>query len=310
HTMRQTRIYRSFAFGSLADLVMLDARYVGRDQEADAADRIAVIEDPSRTALGSTQEAWLAGELSASQRAGVTWQIIGQQIMFAHLAQPGTPTTNTDVWDGYRAARDRLLDTVASTNANSVILTGDIHSSWAFDVPRNPWRGYDRRTGDGCIAVEFATPAVSSPSSTGPPDGGRVARRPRPAASTTAPGATLTGETHSSWACDAPRSPWRGYDRRTGDGCTAVEFATPAVSSPSSMGPPGEARVAMRRWMETLPHLHWVEGLHRGYMVLDITSARVRNDWFFVPTVAERSDAEIFAKGYVRDVNGGGLQEV
>jgi len=241
HTMRQTRIYRSFAFGSLADLVMLDARYVGRDQEADAADRIAVIEDPSRTVLGSTQEAWLAGELSASQRAGVTWQIIGQQIMFAHLAQPDTPTTNTDVWDGYRAARDRLLDTVASTNANSVILTGDIHSSWAFDVPRNPWRGYDRRTGDGCIAVEFATPAVSSP---------------------------------------------------------------------SSMGPPDEARVAMRRWMETLPHLHWVEGLHRGYMVLDITSARVRNDWFFVPTVAERSDAEIFAKGYVRDVNGGGLQEV
>ena len=42
------------------------------------------------------------------------------------------------------------------------ILSGDLHSSWAFDVPRNPWAGYDR-SGGGSIAVELVAPAISSP---------------------------------------------------------------------------------------------------------------------------------------------------
>jgi hypothetical protein len=43
------------------------------------------------------------------------------------------------------------------------ILTGDIHSSWAFDVPRSPLRGYSGTTGEGSLAVELVTPAISSP---------------------------------------------------------------------------------------------------------------------------------------------------
>jgi hypothetical protein len=42
------------------------------------------------------------------------------------------------------------------------ILTGDIHSSWAFDVPRSPARLLGT-TGEGSLAVELVTPAISSP---------------------------------------------------------------------------------------------------------------------------------------------------
>jgi alkaline phosphatase D len=52
-------------------------------------------------------------------------------------------------------ARDAITDVA--------ILTGDVHSSWAFDVVRNPWTGYDPANGAGSVAVELVTPAVSSP---------------------------------------------------------------------------------------------------------------------------------------------------
>lgn len=73
---------------------------------------------------------------------------------------------NYDQWDGYQASRRNLLNRLqAMALNNTVILTGDIHSSWAMDVslePGNP-AVYNRFTGEGSLAVEFVTPAVSSP---------------------------------------------------------------------------------------------------------------------------------------------------
>jgi alkaline phosphatase D len=243
HATRQVRIYRTFNFGGLADLVMLDTRYVGRDQESPMREQIETIEDPSRTLLGRAQEAWLFDELRDSRRAGVTWQVLGQQVMFAPVVPAGQPATNTDTWDGYRPARDRIIDFLGDARlANTVILTGDIHSSWAYDVARDPWGN--------------------------------------------------------------------GYDARTGRGAVAVEFATPAVSSASSMGEPSRAIPMAAQLLTERPHLKWVEGVHRGYMVLDVTPERVQNDWYFVPAVDRRTDEEAFAKGFVSEAGAPHLVEV
>jgi alkaline phosphatase D len=156
------RLYRSFRFGDLADLIMLDTRGL-RDQQVPGNDfkRLA---DPARSLLGAAQETWLFDQLRTSQRAGSRWRIMGQQVLFATLAFPGLPVGNPDVWDGYIPARNRIFDQLASDKITDVaILTGDIHSSWAFDVPRNPWNGYDPTTGAGSVAVELVTPAISSP---------------------------------------------------------------------------------------------------------------------------------------------------
>jgi alkaline phosphatase D len=69
----------------------------------------------------------------------------------------------SDLWDGYQAARARVLDYVAAERIRDlVILSGDLHSSWAFDVARDPWTGYAGGTGAGSFAVECVAPAVSS----------------------------------------------------------------------------------------------------------------------------------------------------
>ena len=182
---RSGRIFREFRFGELASLTLLDTRLHGRDQQAppildpvsggllvppEALPQVlAQIEEPARQLLGEDQENWLYERLEASMAQGVRWRLLGQQVMMGHLRQPipelglAVPI-NTDQWDGYPAARARLLSFVRDRVIdNVVVLTGDIHSSWAQDIPLDPFDGsYDAATGRGSLAVEFVTPAVTS----------------------------------------------------------------------------------------------------------------------------------------------------
>ena len=139
-----------------------------RDQEAPRREQLELIEDPARSILGPTQEQWLFAELAQSKKRGATWQLLGQQVMFSPMAPSGQPAGNKDAWDGYRPARNRVLDFVADHQiSNTVVLTGDVHSSWAYDVTKDPWSGYDPTTGRGTTAIEIVTPSVTSPSGWG-----------------------------------------------------------------------------------------------------------------------------------------------
>lgn len=166
-------IYRTLPFGGLVDLVMLDTRLVGRDEQVERRDDVAALESPARSLLGAAQEAWLRGELAESKRAGTRWQLLGQQVMFAAQSAPGGPSTNTDSWDGYRGSRTRVFDMIEEFRLDSVaVLTGDVHASWAYDLPRDPFGGYDPGTGRGSLAVEFTGTSVTSRSNVGAgPDG-------------------------------------------------------------------------------------------------------------------------------------------
>ena len=154
-----TKIYRTFRFGDLCDLIMLETR-TKRDQQ-DGRQK----DSPGRTLLGNEEAVWLEGELRASFNRGTAWRVIGQQVMFGQLTVFGN-TLNNDQWDGYSASRTRLLDFVENEGIdNLVILTGDIHSAWAMDVARNPYdrAAYDPDTGAGALAVEFVCTSVTSP---------------------------------------------------------------------------------------------------------------------------------------------------
>ncbi len=167
------RIYRTLNFGDLADLVMLDTRVTGRDQQAANRDAIQAIESPSRSLLGPAQEAWLARELAASTRARRAWQLLGQQVMFAPQAPVGSRGASVDSWDGYRASRDRVFEVVERVGVpNFVVLTGDVHSSWAYDLPKRPYDSYDAASGRGSLGVEIVGTSVTSPSNLGAGPGG------------------------------------------------------------------------------------------------------------------------------------------
>ncbi|WP_230137477.1 alkaline phosphatase D family protein, partial [Peribacillus frigoritolerans] len=90
--------------------------------------------DPKRTLLGPEQEQWLTDNLSKSK---TKWNVLPQQIFFAqrNYGTPTAPKFSMDSWDGYPAARDRLIDVIKSNNLeNLVVLTGDVHASWAANL--------------------------------------------------------------------------------------------------------------------------------------------------------------------------------
>jgi len=157
------RIHRAFRFGDLADLVMLDTRLAGRQQQAARNDPNGLA-DPQRRLLDATQEAWLRAQLEASRDAGTRWRLLGQQVLMGSMSPQGGPV-NPDSWDGYPGGRQRLLDHLETARVRDVVvLSGDVHSSWALEVAQDPFspERYDPLSGRGSLAVEFVTPAVSS----------------------------------------------------------------------------------------------------------------------------------------------------
>jgi alkaline phosphatase D len=169
------RLQRTFRFGDLADLVMLDTRLYGRDAQVDRRNA-SLLQDPERSLLGRDQEAWLAATLRQSQRDGTAWRVLGQQVMLAPLRASDGGVANPDAWDGYPGSRERLLSSLASGGVSDVIcLTGDVHSSWALEVPRDPYAGSASGGGSPALAVEFTTPGITSPGRYSPPEAARRA---------------------------------------------------------------------------------------------------------------------------------------
>jgi alkaline phosphatase D len=149
-------IYRNFRFGDLMDLVMLDTRLEGRDEQMNS---LAGLADPNRRLISNSQEAWFHQELTASRARGTHWRFVGQQVMMGQLVSPDGAPFNYDQWDGYPVTRNRLLNHLATERiGNVVVLTGDIHSSWANEISANPFVPTATP-----LAVEFVTPAVTSP---------------------------------------------------------------------------------------------------------------------------------------------------
>lgn len=184
--------WKAYPLGALATLYRTESRLLARTQQADigsaykASDPDAALkafrdgawQDPSATMLGSTQESWLTHALKASARSSA-WQLIGMGTILGRTVMPaqamdwlrpeaGAGTANgfrnsiraarlglpmwMDRWDGYPAARARLLRAAQAADADLVMLSGDSHNAWAYSLVE-----------DGKPAgVEFAGQAVTS----------------------------------------------------------------------------------------------------------------------------------------------------
>lgn len=160
----ELRLYRRAAWGSLATFHILDTRqYRSRPPCFDPErPRSRVLQSceaavaPDATILGAAQERWLAQGL-AGERA--RWTLIAQQTLFSRLFLPGGPAERySDIWDGYAAGRDRLVQHLSSGQIrNPIILSGDVHSFWVNDVTQ---RFDDARA--PTIATEFVTTCLAS----------------------------------------------------------------------------------------------------------------------------------------------------
>ncbi len=156
---KQDVIYRNFKYGKLFNLIFLDTRLIGRDAPKGLSNM-----DTNKTMLGNNQYKWLENQLYNSQNIDtVVWKIVAQQVMFAPLII-GKKVINPDQWDGYQYERQKILEYVSYNKIdNTIVLTGDIHTSWANELYLDK-KKYKKNNAEGSIFVEFVTPSVTSSS--------------------------------------------------------------------------------------------------------------------------------------------------
>jgi alkaline phosphatase D len=164
------RLYAASAFGDLAQIFTLDGRQYRSPlacpppgfRGGRVAQPCPELADPGRSMLGVAQEEWVQARL---ERSRASWNLLAQQTLMTRLDENPGPGEAfwTDGWNGYPAARGRLLELMASRKvANPVVLSGDIHSFVVSGLRRQP---EDPRS--AFAASEFVTTSVSS--QTAPP---------------------------------------------------------------------------------------------------------------------------------------------
>jgi alkaline phosphatase D len=130
------RLYTAQSFGKLVSLSMLDGRQYrsplacprpGR-AGSNRVTNCVELEASGRTMLGQRQEEWLQAQLTTHR---AQWNLMAQGVVMAYIDEdPGPDKTFwTDGWNGYPAARARLMNCLTDARvSNPVVLSGDIHA--------------------------------------------------------------------------------------------------------------------------------------------------------------------------------------
>lgn len=259
-------IYRSFRFGDLVDLHMLDTRVIGRDQQLDYLNYLseaglnvdqfrADVTDPNRTLLGAEQRLWLQNKLATSTGR---WQVLGQQVLMGRMDLPAELllAIATETFDDLPATLQELA-TLKGMQLQGMPLTEEQEARVGTAAPYNldAWDGYqaEREVVLG-MARQLDKNLV-----------------------------VLAGDTHNAWANNL---------KDMNGNQVGVEFATASVSSPGLedyLGLPdamiADAEQGIGQLVDGLDYLNINQ---RGYMVVTFTQEEARANWYFVDTVKSR----------------------
>ena len=285
-------IYRSFNYGNLVDLHMLDTRVLARDKQLEYSQYIdattgafnsstflADVTDTDRTLLGQTQLLWLQQTLLQST---AKWQVLGQQVLMGKMLMPAAIATQQmsipqfaelgglAQLAGRVQASDPTLtaEELAYLQANQAKLTPEVIALLQLPaIPYNldAWDGYAYER-----EVILAT-----------------------AKSLQHNLVVIAGDTHNAWASDLTDS---------GGDIVGIEFATSSVSSPGleyylglsdAEMPATEAAI-----VGLVADLKYANLKDRGYLLLTFTENEVRSDWQYVDTILDKTFVQLDARGY------------
>jgi len=258
--LTEDAIYRSFEFGDLASLLMVETRLLartealsfaadmpvvgtGRNARPDVDGFRARLNAPDRDLLGDAQRDWIRSTLTASREAGRPWQIIGNQVVMGRVQGPDITKMASPLEVTVLLAR--LPAAVRAEVRQSIEL-------FKLGVPFNldSWDGYPagRERLYGAFADAGVQPIV------------------------------LAGDSHAFWVNDLKDA----SGRRAG-----VEFATSAISSPSPGDhvkgvPLGAALNAANE--EVL----LCDQSAKGFVLLTLTPTEARAELHTVSTIFEK----------------------
>ncbi|WP_076407399.1 alkaline phosphatase [Shewanella sp. UCD-KL12] len=283
-------IYRSFSFGDLVDLHMLDTRVLARDKPLDYADYIdpvtqamdsqkfmAEVTGAERTLLGAEQLQWLQANLLT---ATGKWQVLGQQVLMGSMMLPAAIA----------------MQKLSVTEFGELAALAQIAARWEAKDPTITTFEYTflienqhRLTPEAMALLQM--PAV--PYNLDAWDGYAYEREVvlATAKSNGCNLVVLAGDTHNAWANELTDS----HGDKVG-----VEFATSSVSSPGLeyyLGIPEDQQAQVEAGiLEMVSGLKYTNLRNRGFMVLTFTKEQVRSDWHYVDTILSEQYSEDMSK--------------
>jgi alkaline phosphatase D len=161
------RLHTACTFGDLAGVYLLDERQYRSPQACPLPGRhgsnrvrpedCPELSESQRTMLGARQEAWLDAHLSQGR---ARWNLLAQGVVMTYIDEEPKPARRfwTDGWNGYPAARRRLLRSLSERHiSNPVVLGGDIHAFIASNLHLEPDDPDSPR-----IASELVTTSITS----------------------------------------------------------------------------------------------------------------------------------------------------
>ena len=260
------QIYRSFDFGDLLSLHMLDTRIIGREQQPDrSVDNDGTdIDNPAfspqefdltRQMLGAAQENWLQQRMQASRGK---WQVLGNQTVMARMLFPKSILdANMGLSALEAVARARAIAPDQRTPAQRKLLDPAHNPLQAADFDN--WEGYpqarERLLQQG-VEMQRAGKEML----------------------------VLSGDSHNAW-----------YNHlRLEDGSLAgVEFAVQSVTSSGYEGyllpekiPPAVLAGHLRA---LVPEIQYVDTSRRGYMLVTLRQEAAECEFVFVSSVKSSS---------------------
>ena len=256
---KNDRIYRSFDFGNVVSLHMLDTRLIGRDKQLsyasyinasgafDAASFGADMANPARQLMGAEQTSWLQGQLAKST---ATWQILGQQVLMARMNIPAPLVLGQISFTDYT----NLLGKAQQAPATLTTAEKQILAQPAIPYNLDAWDGY-------AVAREtvFGTAKAMNKNLI-----------------------ALAGDTHNTWASDL--TDMNGV-------AVGVEFGVTSVTSPGFeevFAKEDPAKVA-GGLEQIIGPLVYAETKNRGFMIVTATPTQVSAEWRYVSTVKSKT---------------------
>lgn len=275
------RAYRSFDFGSVLSLHMLETRLLARDPSVTIASltdpltsaaALATLNAPTRQMLGTEQNGWLTQQMTASS---ATWQVLGQQVLMARMAFPVSVlqalVPQTDPLVGAQAVASYLLARELEVTSPQLMTPEQLA---LVDPAQNPAIGYNLDAWDGYPAAREAVLSTAAGL------GKRLI--------------SLAGDTHNAWQNDLSLA----------DGTVVgQEFATPSVTSPGFEAYLGSLlpSVVADIFTDVLDAVNYAETQRRGFMLMSFTPQAATGDWYYIDTV--KASAHTVTLGHTAVVN-------
>lgn len=287
------KIDRSFDFGNLLSLHMLDTRMVARDKPlsysdfnlpADAGKLVAELGKTDRTLLGKEQQDRVVKNTFES---GAVWQVLGQQVLMGRILIPAELLAALGQLQAEleKPTPNQTLVATLQTQINTSLVqlvglktTDPTNARLTTQLPYNldAWDGYPPAREE--ILQRMA------PSDVGKPDAAGLVGRNKNLV-------VLAGDTHNAWASNLyPFDANNNVDRRKSVG---VEFATASVTSPgfetyAGFGTDPVKKAQFEGAITALvDDLQYINAGDRGYMVVEFGKEEATCEWRFVDTIKE-----------------------